>query len=142
LAALTAADWQGLVERLDLRGVTRQLAAHCALTAVQGSTLRLALDPRQKQLLNTQSVERLVQALSAHYGMTVRTEIDTNAAVADTPAAAQDRQARQRMDTAAAGLAGDPLVKALADQFGATLLPESVRLTPTAAAPPNPVEDD
>jgi hypothetical protein len=46
------------------------------------------------------------------------------------------------MDTAAAGLAGDPLVKALADQFGATLLPESVRLTPTAAAPPNPVEDD
>jgi len=142
LAALTAADWQGLVERLDLRGVTRQLAAHCALTAVQGSTLRLALDPRQKQLLNTQSVERLVQALSAHYGMTVRTEIDTSAAVADTPAAAQDRQARQRMDTAAAGLAGDPLVKALADQFGATLLPESVRLTPTAAAPPNPVEDD
>jgi len=118
------------------------LAAHCAVTAVQGSTLRLALDPRQKQLLNTQSVERLVQALSAHYGMTVRTEIDTSAAVADTPAAAQDRQARQRMDTAAAGLAGDPLVKALADQFGATLLPESVRLTPTAAAPPNPVEDD
>lgn len=142
LAALTAANWQGLVERLDLRGVTRQLAAHCALTAVQGSTLRLALDPRQKQLLNAQSVERLVQALSAHYGMTVRTEIDTSAAVADTPAAAQDRQARQRMDTAAAGLAGDPLVKALADQFGATLLPESVRLTPTAAAPPNPVEDD
>jgi DNA polymerase-3 subunit gamma/tau len=142
LAALTAADWQGLVERLDLRGVTRQLAAHCALTAVQGTTLRLALDPRQKQLLNTQSLERLGQALSAHYGMTVRTEIDTSAAVADTPAAAQDRQARQRMDTAAAGLAGDPLVKALADQFGATLLPESVRLTPTAAAPPNPVEDD
>ncbi|MCX7037040.1 MAG: DNA polymerase III subunit gamma/tau [Proteobacteria bacterium] len=142
LAALTAADWQGLAERLDLRGVTRQLAAHCALTAVQGSTLRLALDPRQKQLLNAQSLERLGQALSAHYGMPVRTEIDTNAAVADTPAAAQDRQARQRMDTAAAGLAGDPLVKALADQFGATLLPESVRLTPTATAPPNPVEDD
>ncbi len=142
LAALTAADWQGLAERLDLRGVTRQLAAHCALTAVQGSTLRLALDPRQKQLLNAQSLERLGQALSAHYGMPVRTEIDTSAAVADTPAAAQDRQARQRMDTAAAGLAGDPLVKALADQFGATLLPESVRLTPTATAPPNPVEDD
>jgi DNA polymerase-3 subunit gamma/tau len=142
LAALTASDWQGLAERLDLRGVTRQLAAHCALTAVQGSTLRLALDPRQKQLLNAQSLERLGQALSAHYGMPVRTEIDTSAAVADTPAAAQDRQARQRMDTAAAGLAGDPLVKALADQFGATLLPESVRLTPTATAPPNPVEDD
>jgi DNA polymerase-3 subunit gamma/tau len=142
LAALGGGDWQALVARLDLRGVTRQLAAHCALTGVQGNTLRLALDPRQKLLLNAQSQERLTQALSGHFGMTVRTEIDASAPVADTPAAAQQQQARERMDTAAAGLAGDPLVKELADQFGATLLPESVRLNPAASAPPNPTEDD
>jgi DNA polymerase-3 subunit gamma/tau len=119
--------WVELVAALDIGGMVRQLAAHCALVAVDGAILRLALDPKQQHLRTAGAVEKLAQALSRHHGSTLRVEIELVEPAVETPALAEERHARAEIDAARGALESDPTVRALQDRFGATLQADSVR---------------
>ena len=124
---IDAAGWLELVMQLDLSGLARQLAGHCALVAHEGALLKLALDPRQ-QLLRTRAVEdKLVQALTRHFGLPIRVEIEFAAPAVDTLVQMQQREAGVALDEARAALESDPTVRALKDRLGATVQAQSVR---------------
>jgi DNA polymerase-3 subunit gamma/tau len=124
---LDAAGWLDLVQQLDLTGLTRQLAGHCALLAHEGLLLRLSLDPRQHLLRTRAQEEKLTQALSRHFGTPLRVEIELAAAAGDTLNQAQQREASAVLDEARAAIDSDPTVRALKDRFGATVQAQSVR---------------
>jgi DNA polymerase III subunit gamma/tau len=89
--------------------------------------VRLALDPRNQFVRTRAQEEKLAQALSRHYGESVRLEFVVAEPATDTPAQAEQRASLAELETARQALGADPTVRALQERFGATLLPESVR---------------
>ena len=120
-------SWAETFSQLDLQGAARQLASHCVWMGRQGNMIRLALDPRTKIVRTSAQQDKLAQALSKHFGETLRVEIDLVETVAETPAQAEQRSSVEELDSARQSLDDDPNVRALKERFGATLLPETVR---------------
>ena len=120
-------SWIAILNQLDLQGAARQLASHCVLVGRQPGLVRLALDPRVKFVRTSSQEEKLAQALSRHYGETVRLEFTTASGEAETPAQAEQRASQQELDVARQAFETDPGVKGLRERFGATLLPDTIR---------------
>ena len=127
VAAAPAGEWASVVAQLDLQGPERTLASHCALIGRQGGVVRLALDPRNPMVRTRSREEKLAQALTKHYGEPTRLEFATSPPPAETPAQALERTALAQTEAARQALDDDPTVRALREQFGATLVPETVR---------------
>jgi DNA polymerase III subunit gamma/tau len=122
------AAWAQVLERLNVQGPVRQLAAHCVLVARQGPKIQLLLDPEGEHYKTAVMESKLTQALSAYYGEPVRLEFTMGSpGGGDTPARLQKAAANDRMHNARAAIEEDPNVRAMQDIFGATVTPESVR---------------
>jgi DNA polymerase-3 subunit gamma/tau len=116
------------VPQLELAGAARQLASHCVFLGRQGAVVRLGLDPRHQLVRTTATEEKLAQALSRHFGSTVRLEFQSGAAGgAETPAQAQRRASEAELTAARRAFDEDAGVKGLRERFGAAVLPETVR---------------
>jgi DNA polymerase-3 subunit gamma/tau len=122
-----AGGWAAIVAQLELTGAARQLATHCVFIGRQGAVVRLGLDPRHQLVRTTATEEKLAQALSRHFGATVRLEFQAGAGGAETPAQAQRRASEAELGVARRAFDEDAGVKGLRERFGAAVLPESVR---------------
>jgi DNA polymerase III subunit gamma/tau len=128
-AGAAAADpWAAIVGQLELSGAARQLASHCVFVSRQGAAVRLGLDPRNQLLRTPATEEKLAQALSRHFGETLRLEFQSaGASGAETPAQAQRRVSEGELAAARRAFEEDAGVQGLRERFGATVLPDSVR---------------
>jgi DNA polymerase-3 subunit gamma/tau len=126
-AEAAAGSWAAIINSLDLQGAARQLASNCALLGRRGSVVWLALDPRHQHVKTQRIVDALAQALSRHFGETVRIEFQAAAPGAETPAQAGQRASMEELDSARQSLEADPVVQGLRERFGGTVVPESVR---------------
>ncbi|HZO22895.1 MAG TPA: DNA polymerase III subunit gamma/tau [Steroidobacteraceae bacterium] len=120
-------SWAAILSELDLQGAARQLASRCALLGRQGGLVRLALDGRNKFLRTPSQEEKLAQALSRYFGESVRLEFVAAPAGAETPAQADERASMQDLDGARRAFESDPGVQLLREQFGATVLADTIR---------------
>jgi DNA polymerase-3 subunit gamma/tau len=94
----------------------------------KGAVVRLALDPRNQMLRTRAQEDKLAQALSRHFGETVRLEFEAALAPGnETPAQAGQRASSEELEGARRALDADPGAQALRERFGATLLPDTVR---------------
>jgi DNA polymerase-3 subunit gamma/tau len=121
-------NWPALAAALPVRGVAQQLALQSELILCEaGDTvtefqLRIPLDT----LRSAGSVDKLAAALSEHFGKTVRVKTEIGAVEQTANAHAQaDREARQR--EAEESVSRDPFVQSLMREFGATIVPGSIK---------------
>ncbi|HEU4601934.1 MAG TPA: DNA polymerase III subunit gamma/tau [Steroidobacteraceae bacterium] len=121
------ADWSSILAAMNLQGMVRQLAVHCALVGKQGNRVHLHLDPEGEHFRTAAQEEKLTQGLSQYYGEPVRLEFSLEPANIDTPARQQKAAAEDRLQNARNSLETDPNVRAMQDIFGATVQPESIR---------------
>jgi len=128
-AAAEGSGWAAIVAQLELTGAARQLATHCVFLGRQGAIVRLGLDPRHQLVRTPATEDKLAQALSRHFGSTVRLEFQAGAAAAgaETPAQAQRRASEAELTSARRAFDEDAGVKGLRERFGAAVLPETVR---------------
>ena len=126
---LEPGNWARIVGQLELAGLARQLAVHCALLERKGATVRFSLEAKGQSIRSPSSEEKLAAALTRYYGEPLRIQIETGAAAAaaQTPAQERDREAEAALAGARQTLESDPTVQALQKQFGATIFSESVR---------------
>jgi len=120
--------WRELVERLALKGLTRELANNCVCVALTADRISLQLDVAHSQL-RSQSVEaRLRTALTQHFGndMQLDVVVGDGAAANETPAVAAAREKAERHQSACEAITGDENVKALQDAFSARVVPDLV----------------
>src|SRR5690606_21072986 len=120
-------NWPAIIDAMGLSGITRQLAANCALAERQGAQVRLLQDPRSTAIRTPANEARLAEALARYVGEKVRLVIEQAAAAPVTPARALQRQDDERLAQARAALESDPNIQAMQRQLGATIFPESVR---------------
>jgi DNA polymerase-3 subunit gamma/tau len=121
-------DWEMLIQRADLRGPLGQLAQNSALRGREGQTLVLALQPTHMHLAVEPIVSQIAERLGEVLGEPIRLRfVEDSHGAAHTPAAraAEARSAAQ--SAAEAAIEGDPLVQALKREFGARVLPQSIK---------------
>ncbi|WP_151637323.1 DNA polymerase III subunit gamma/tau [Noviherbaspirillum aerium] len=121
-------NWPVLAAALPLRGVVQQLAQQSELLQCEanGDGVLMHLRIPLETLRSAGAVDKLMTALSEHFGKTVRvtTEIGAVRQTANAVAVAE-REARQRQ--AEESMQRDPFVQTMMREFGATIVPGSIK---------------
>jgi DNA polymerase III subunit gamma/tau len=126
--APAAGDWPALVERLDIKGMARELVLNCALQELADHTAVLVVDPTHARLLSEARRQQIEQALGAHFGRPFSLKIlQEDEFRGETPARRQAREREARKQQAVQSIETDENVKALQDAFGATVNYDSIR---------------
>jgi len=126
--------WESLIERANLRGPFGLLAQNALLRQRDGNTLVLALQPAHMSLAVEPMVSQMEERIGQALGERIRLRFVGIAASATTETpAARAAQARDVAQSAAEeSIEGDPLVQSLKREFGARVVPQSVKpLNPT-----------
>jgi DNA polymerase-3 subunit gamma/tau len=118
-------DWPGLVERLPVQGLPRQLAAVAQLVGQEGDVFRLRVPNRT--LAEAGTIERLKAGLSQHFGRPVRLTVEVGATSGPTAAGIAELARAERQKRAEDAIYGDPFVQQMIESFGAEIDPNSIR---------------
>jgi DNA polymerase-3 subunit gamma/tau len=117
-------DWPALAVGLSLKGISYQLAFNSELMALEGTTLKLNVPV--PQYAEASQVAKLKMALAERLGKPV--EVLVEVGPARRTAAAFDAAARaQRQKEAEREIGADPFVQSLIREFGASIVPGSIR---------------
>ncbi|EDZ97685.1 DNA-directed DNA polymerase, partial [Burkholderia sp. H160] len=124
-------DWPALAVDLPLKGISYQLAFNSELMALEGSTLKLNVPV--PQYAEASQVAKLKAALVERLGQNVDVQVEVGPA-RRTAAAHDAAQRAQRQQEAEREISADPFVQSLIREFGASIVPGSIRpITPDAA---------
>ena len=128
-APAAVADWDAIVAALGLQGTAKHFAANCVMLERKAGVVRLRLDPAGDSFRRPQIESRLAEALSQHYGETIRLEITQAEAPGEilTPAKRDALATEDRQRAAEQAIESDPAVRAMREVFGATVRPGSVK---------------
>jgi len=132
--AANVESWGKIISELQLTGLLREFASNMALTSLGDGAIELALDPACANLRSAEREAALKTALESHFGRTLRLRVTVAAEAPETPARARARGEQARLRAAEEAIAADPNVRKLAETFGATVRPGSVRPRENAEA--------
>jgi len=118
-------DWETWIVRAKLGGPVGQLARHAAPQSLEGELLTLALQPVHQPLADSLGAS-LQKELGAALGRPLRVRFVNDAAV-ETPAARAARAQSAEQAAAERAINEDPLVQAMQREFGAHVIPESIK---------------
>lgn len=117
-------DWPALAVGLSLKGISYQLAFNSELMAIEGGALKLNVPV--PQYAEASQVAKLKAALAERLGKEV--EVQVVVGPARRTAAALDAAFRaQRQKEAEREIGADPFVQSLIREFGASIVPGSIR---------------
>ena len=122
---LPIADWLAIVGQLKLTGLTRELVQQAELVAYdhRSITLRGPI----KSLAGGPALDKLKAALAEHFGRPVAVMVEVGAVKGATVAAAKSDERAARQAEAEAIIDADPFVQTLVRDFGASVVPGSVK---------------
>jgi len=127
-------DWAALIEQAGLHGPIRELAVNATLRSMRDGKLTLALEPRHANLAVEPMTGQMQDKLAAVLGHPVKLHFVNADASLETPAARERAARDQRQADAERAIDEDPLVQSLVRDFGASVVPQSVR----PHSPPTP----
>ncbi|MEO8600665.1 MAG: DNA polymerase III subunit gamma/tau C-terminal domain-containing protein, partial [bacterium] len=121
-------NWPLLAAALPIRGVVQQLALQSELgkATSDGDGAVLHFRVPMATLLSSGSVDKLTAALNAHFSQPLLITTEIGAVVHTASAQAKAAQA-QRQREAEATIQNDPFVQTLMREFGATIVPGSIK---------------
>lgn len=121
-------DWHSLMRALPVRGLVQQLAHQSELQGWVDSPqgVKATVITSLPQLASVDSIGRLSEALSVHYGKNVQIEV-VEGAVEKTVAKIDAQVQQEKRQNAEERIAADPFVQQLEREFGAKVVSGSVR---------------
>ena len=124
-APLAIDDWLAIVGQLKLTGLTRELVQQAELVAHdhRSITLRVPI----KSLLSGPTLDKLKAALGQHFNRPIAVTVEVGAVKGATVAAAKSDERAARQAEAQAIIDADPFVQTLVRDFGASVVPGSVK---------------
>ena len=118
--------WIATVQKLNIRGMAKNILFHCAFKKREGSTVFLSISHEYIDLLNAKHRLSIEQSLADYFATSVLIDVIAETSTNETPTAYLKRQDKQRLDAAKASLQNDPVVQALINEFGATIDESSI----------------
>ena len=120
-------DWPGFISKLNFNGMAGMLAKQCEFQSFAGGMLELALPAAQKHLAEKAFQEKLKLELLPHFGGNLRLIIRLGDVGGKSLAAVEDRERSARQVAAEAAILADPFIHNLQQDFGADVVPSSIR---------------
>ena len=120
-------DWTSFIARLNFNGMAGMLAKQCEFQSFAGGVLELALPATQKHLAEKAFQEKLKSELVPYFGANLRLNIRLGDVAGKSLAAVEDRERSERQVAAEAAILADPFIKNLKQDFGAEVVPSSIR---------------
>ena len=118
-------DWTGLVAKLRVSGLVRELAQRSELISQEGDRLKLRVP--LKTLLDAGALQKLQAAVSEALGRPTRLAAEVGNTVGPTSAGIADQARAERQRQAEESIYADPFVRELIENFGAQVDPASIR---------------
>ncbi|WP_426271390.1 DNA polymerase III subunit gamma/tau [Dyella kyungheensis] len=120
--------WDSLIEHANFRGPLGQLAQNAVLRDREGHTLVLALQPMHMHLAVEPMVGQMEDRVSQALGERVKLRFVEEHGAAGETVAARAASARVAAQSAAEqAIEEDPLVQSLKREFGARVVPQSIK---------------
>ena len=120
--------WDALIEHAGLRGPLGQLAQNAALRERDGNTLVLALQPAHMHLAVEPMVGQMADRISDTLGERIKLRfVADSQGAAQTPAARAASARESARSAAEQAIEDDPLVQSLKRDFGARVVPQSIK---------------
>jgi len=118
-------NWRGLLEKLKL-GIVTSLAQHCELTSFDANSISLTVPESQKHLLVPQYQEKLAALVSQYFNQKIKLQFSIGGS-GNTPAKQILQEKAQAQANAEDAIEQDLFVKALLNDFGASIIPNSIK---------------
>ncbi|MEP6608977.1 MAG: DNA polymerase III subunit gamma/tau, partial [Burkholderiaceae bacterium] len=118
-------DWTGLVGRLKVSGLVRELAQRSELTSYEGDRFKVRVP--LKTLLDAGALQKLQAAVSDALGRPIRLSAEVGSTVGPTSAGIADQARAEKQRQAEESIYADPFVRELIENFGASVDPTSIR---------------
>ncbi|MCX7206402.1 MAG: DNA polymerase III subunit gamma/tau [Proteobacteria bacterium] len=119
-------DWRALILQLKL-GAAGMLAQNAELLGYTANSIELLVGEEHTAVASRAYQEKLREALSNHFGHDILLTITLGSASGDTPAAIALREKLARLATATQSIQNDPFVQSVVRDFGATVIPDSIK---------------
>jgi DNA polymerase-3 subunit gamma/tau len=120
--------WDSLIEQANFRGPLGQLAQNAVLRDREGHTLVLALQPIHMHLAVEPMIGQMEDRVSQALGERVKLRFVEEHGAAGETVAARAASARVAAQSAAEqAIEEDPLVQSLKREFGARVVPQSIK---------------
>ena len=121
--------WHALMRQLPVRGMVQQLAFQTELHSWvdSASGVRATIVTLMPQLASEASVARLADALTAHFGKTVKVVIGKGEVEGKTVAKVDRQMHQEKRQNAEQMIAQDPFIQQLEKEFGAKVISGSVK---------------
>ena len=120
-------DWVTLAESLGLKGAAQQLAANCVYRRREGNLVYLEINPAHQQMITSQSQGRLEEALSRHFGESLKVKVQVGEGALATPARLGEQREADKLAAAKDAIAADPVMRQLGETFGTQINPDLVK---------------
>ncbi len=128
-------DWSSLIKQAGLGGPAGELARNSALIGIEDGVVRLSLKEGHGDLAAPPLVAKMQEKLSAVLGQSVKVRYEKTSVVTETPADLSERERTARQQNAERSIDADSFVQAAIRDFGAHVVPGSVKpVTPAQAA--------
>ena len=118
-------NWRGLVDQLKL-GLARALAQNCELIRYEDHAMYLSVPQAQKHLLEQNYQEKLRVAISQHFDRKIQLYFDVGG-TGNTPAEQITHEKAALQSRAESAIREDDFVQALVKDFGAQIIPSSIK---------------
>ena len=118
-------DWRSLVDRLKL-GLARTLAQNCELASFDDDHIAFSVPPSQKNLLGMGYEEKLKSAVEQHFGRKINLTFSLGGS-GNTPAQLMSEEKAAQQEQAENAIHTDVFVQALINDFGAQIIPSSIK---------------
>ncbi|MDK2123717.1 DNA polymerase III subunit gamma/tau [Parachitinimonas caeni] len=120
-------DWAGLLEAMKLGGQAKMLGPNCSLKSYREGCFELVVPDTFKTVAGPSYRESLREAICHHFGTQIEIQLIVGGDAEATPAAQNERARQERQRDAEASINHDPFVQTLVSEFGATILPGSIK---------------
>lgn len=118
-------NWRSLVDELKL-GLARELSKHCELVTYDEHSISLSVPEAQKHLLSPNYQEKLSTAISQHFDKKIKLQFSIGGS-GNTPAKQISQERAEAQANAETAIEEDDFVQALINDFGATIIPNSIK---------------
>ena len=123
-------DWRGLIEQNLKLGLARALAQNCELLRYDANSITLRVAENNKHLAAASYQAKLSEAIEAYFGRKIKLIVEISGAAQaemNTPAKQIAVEKANVQSTAESAIMNDGFVQDLINQFGATIIPNSIK---------------
>ncbi len=118
-------NWRDLVDALKL-GLARTLAQNCELESFDEDNINLTVPDQQKHLLDPNYQEKLSVAINQHFGRKIKLSLKIGG-TGNTPAKQIFEEKAAVQSEAESAIQQDDFVQSLMKDFGANIIPSSIK---------------